>query len=554
MTIFSARFFNRFTASARLTIAVAFVLSASVSLSQAATLYWEGYTGGENTAPLNSNWDVGTTANWNLSTEAGALTTFTNGDAVIFKDDGGGLNDNASIVIDAGGVSPASVTFNRGFGKVYTFTGGDILTGSMHGIRDDTKNFNRDGSYSFGGGTFITAGGSNFNYAPASPGTYNFGTGDITLSNGSFNFNPGSAATLTNNFVLNGGSVTGNANASFTGNLTIAGNILNAPGSSTFVFPSVTLGQDTTINLDRCCSVAPAVQFNSDIDGSGIHSITLRTGNGNADWTSRVGAPAGSWDVLNITKTQRGRLQLDANDPGEFFTGLKANGGTFYHKGGMIQFRTTAQATISTFDLDFRFMFDPDPAFVGPNANQTGAGFFGVTTLNVENGGVLGGNGTVARATGIGGNNPTFNGAITLNVNNGGTVAPGLSAGILNHLGDVNFNSGSALEIELGGLTPGTEHDQFIVDGNVTLDGSLVISFINGFSPEFNDLVTILSADSITGEFTNVEVQGFNGYFDVIYTGTEVQLTGFAIPEPSTFVLLGFSMLGCQIVRRRRKS
>jgi hypothetical protein len=541
-----------------LSMIVVAVAVSSTSTAQAANVWWEG--------SVDSNWQVGGPTNWNLGGTAGALTTFNNGDVVRFEDDGDGLNDNGTVVIAAGGVAPASITFNRGFGKVYNISGGDITSGSINGTRDDTKNFTRDGSYSFGGGTFATAGGSNFTYSPSSPGTYNFGTGAITIGSGSFAFNPASPATLTNNFVLTGGgSITGNANASFSGSLTISGNSLTAPQNSTFAFSTVTLSQDTTINLNRCCSVAPAVQFNSKINGAGIHSITLLSGNGNADWTSRVGTPSGTWDVKNITKTERGRLQFDANNTNDFFSGLKANGGTFYHRGGMIEFRNAAGVTKTTFDLDFPFMFAPDPSVVGPAANQTGSGFYGITTLNVNNGGVIGGFGTVASTLNIGGNNPTFSLPISLNVNNGGKIAPGMSASILNVLGNVNFlGDTSELEIEIGGTSVGTQYDQLNVSGIASLNGILDVSFINGFNNLVlnSDSFTILNAASINGLFDNitfgrVKTSDGAGSFLASIVGNSLVLSDFQItpaPEPSTALLLGLGLVGLSARRRKVRS
>ena len=530
-------------------------------LCQAATLYWEGRSIESGGVFLDS-WDVGITANWNLGAEAGPMTTFTNGDAVIFKDDGGGNNDNGTVIIAAGGVSPASIVFNRGFGKVYTSSGGDILTGSMSGIRDDTKNFVRDGSYSFGGGLSITAGGSNFNYSPASPGTYNFGTGTISITNGSFNFNPGSPATLTNNFNLGGGTVAGNANATFTGTATVTGSSINAPASSPFVFPTISLTQDTTINMSRCCGAAPAEQFNSNINGFGVHSVTLSTGTGNADWISRVGNPTGSWDVKNITKTQRGLLQFDANNPNDFFTGVKANGGAFYHRGGTIQFRNEALVNIATLDLDFPFIFNPEAAMIGPNPNQTGAGFFGLTTLNVNNNGLLGGVGTVARARGLGGHNPTFDATVNVNVFNGGVISPGLSAGALAIHGNLNFvGDTSQFVVELGGTVAGVSYDQLNVTGSATLNGLLDVSFLGGFHETVlnSDTFTILNAASIAGMFDNLDINSRvltsdgAGSFLVSLLGNSLVLSNFLptpAPEPSSVVLLGLGMI-CLAKRRR---
>src|SRR5205814_3476781 len=53
----------------------------------------------------------------------------------------------------------------------------------------------------------------------------------------------------------------------------------------------------------------------------------------------------------------------------------------------------------------------------------------------------------------------------TVTANAGGNVAPGLSPGILT-TGSVNFTAGSNFNVELDGLTVGTQYDQLSVTLN----------------------------------------------------------------------------------------
>jgi len=91
-------------------------------------------------------------------------------------------------------------------------------------------------------------------------------------------------------------------------------------------------------------------------------------------------------------------------------------------------------------------------------------------------------------------------------VNAGGTLASGASVGSLN-TGDLALMSGSTLEMEVGGLFAGSEHDQLLADA-VTLGGDLEISLLDlgggTFVPGFSDTFTILTATSLTGDFDNV--------------------------------------------------
>ncbi len=121
--------------------------------------------------------------------------------------------------------------------------------------------------------------------------------------------------------------------------------------------------------------------------------------------------------------------------------------------------------------------------------------FTGTTTVS---GGTLGGSGTLPGA---------------VNVSSGGTVAPGNSPGILN-TGDFDLQSGSTLETELGGTTPGntaTDHDQVNVTGTVTLAGTLDVQLFGGFLPSGFDTFVIINndlADAVSGTFDGVAEGG----------------------------------------------
>src|SRR5262249_34421994 len=64
-----------------------------------------------------------------------------------------------------------------------------------------------------------------------------------------------------------------------------------------------------------------------------------------------------------------------------------------------------------------------------------------------------------------------------------GTVSPGNSPADVDFGGNVMLGGGTSLIIELGGTTPGTQFDQVRVSGNLTLGGTLQLSFVGGFTP-----------------------------------------------------------------------
>jgi hypothetical protein len=92
-------------------------------------------------------------------------------------------------------------------------------------------------------------------------------------------------------------------------------------------------------------------------------------------------------------------------------------------------------------------------------------------------------------------------GAIAGDLAVAGMLAPGDSAGTLNVSGNVTLAESSVVDIELGGLIAGSQHDLLDIDGGLALDGTLHVSLIDGFRPDSGDLFTVLTANQLVGVF-----------------------------------------------------
>lgn len=66
----------------------------------------------------------------------------------------------------------------------------------------------------------------------------------------------------------------------------------------------------------------------------------------------------------------------------------------------------------------------------------------------------------------------------------------------------------SKFKMDLAGDNNGVEHDQLAVLDSATVDGTLVLSVVDGFSVSFGDVITILTADSVSGEFSDLDLSG----------------------------------------------
>ena len=143
---------------------------------------------------------------------------------------------------------------------------------------------------------------------------------------------------------------------------------------------------------------------------------------------------------------------------------------------------------------------------------QTG----GSTTLA---NGTLAASGTVDIQSGtLGGN-----GTVSATVSNGGQVSPGSSAGTLNITGDYAQAPGGTLNIEIGGITAGTEHDVLNVTGAATIDGTLDLELIGGFTPTQPETFEILNYASHSGSFASTT--GSAQTLEVDYQGTMISLS-----------------------------
>jgi hypothetical protein len=86
-----------------------------------------------------------------------------------------------------------------------------------------------------------------------------------------------------------------------------------------------------------------------------------------------------------------------------------------------------------------------------------------------------------------------------------GDLRPGNSPAIVNFDNNIGFGPTTKLDIELGGVTPGSQFDRLQVSGAATLDGMLDVSLINGFAPALGNSFEILRAEGgIFGAFSDV--------------------------------------------------
>jgi hypothetical protein len=161
-----------------------------------------------------------------------------------------------------------------------------------------------------------------------------------------------------------------------------------------------------------------------------------------------------------------------------------------------------------------------DPGTYNENLNLTG---FSGLTIAASSGTVsLTGDVVLSGSTDIRFENFDISGTFTL--------SNASSVGFKNTtVGVLVMNSGTTLQVQIGGTTDGTDYDQVIVSGQASLNGTLAVTYINGFLPSSGDTFNIISYDSAVGSFhvgTGLYTSGATGtYLMVSQNITSLVLT-----------------------------
>jgi fibronectin-binding autotransporter adhesin len=406
----------------------------------------------------------------------------------------GGTVSNA--ISGTGAVALSAGTLTLGGSNTYTgattVTAGTLKLGAIGALGNGTNNTSGVSINATGAALDLSGFTPTANVALNLNGTGVSSAGALTNSGGAASF--GGVVTLQTNSTIGG-----------TGNVTLGNNFSGAFG--------LTYGGSGRLILSGASNGATTTTINS--------GGTLQIGNGGTTGTLGSGAV-----------TNNGALVFNRSNNFSVSTTI-AGSGTLTKEGDGIM----TLLGINNYSGD-TIINDGKLAVDGTAASSS---------FTVNNGGILGGNGST--------------GAVT--VASGGRVGPGNSAGSL-ETGNLNLQSGGFFDIELNGAAPGTGYDQINVTGSATLAGLLAVTV--DYTPEANSLFFILvndGSDAVSGTFTglannsvfNVSGQDFKiSYFanstgNTFSGGNDVAL--MAVPEPTASLLVGLG--GIALLGRRRR-
>jgi len=106
------------------------------------------------------------------------------------------------------------------------------------------------------------------------------------------------------------------------------------------------------------------------------------------------------------------------------------------------------------------------------------------------------------------------------------TVSVGQSAGQLIIDGTYFQGFSGQLQMEIGGLSPGDQHDLLQVNDFASLNGTLSVTLLDPFSPVVGDNFTLLTFGSVAGDFADVQLPTLAGQlsFEPTFTATTYEL------------------------------
>ncbi|WP_193907415.1 autotransporter-associated beta strand repeat-containing protein [Cellvibrio polysaccharolyticus] len=474
--------------------------SGAITLAAGTTLAINGATTIDNTIALTGAATISSTANatidgvisgaHNLTKTGSATLTLAasntySGNTIVSA---GGLTlTGGSSIGDGNAVSVAS-------GATLTLGGGSETIGSLLGAGNVVLGYN------------LTMGGNNASttFSGVISGT---GNGITKIGSGTF--------------TLSGSNT-------YTGSTTVsAGTLALSGGAAIDDTSAVTVSSGATLSLN-------ASETLGSLAGAGIVSLngfTLSSG-GNNSSTTFSGGLIGSG---GFAKTGSGTLTLSGSNSSTFTGDTTASGGGTLSVAsddnlgsGTLSINNSTLGITGATTIDNSIALTNGATISNTPAVTLSGAISGSGSLSKADSGVLslsgtsnyGGSTTVLAGTlsvagalngtsGVAvssGATLTGSGSVTnLVVTNGGTLSPGNSPGVFTVNGNLQMNSGSTLAVEINGVTAGTEYDQVIVNGTVSLAGNLVAS--HGYSAGQGDSYTIIAndmADAITGTFSGL--------------------------------------------------
>jgi hypothetical protein len=479
--------------------------------------------------------DGGTAVFQDLDRQGGALNFLS-----------GSLTINAGIDIGPAGhfVSSLSLGSDQTLITAGTTTIAQYRTLTLNGGTLDTGELTVNGIFQFNQGTLKLSGPTAFEVGPGGlfGSQLTLGTGQRLIASSGPNVSNGSLLTLNGGTLIAGDGLTNAGNTVVNAGSRLELSRLTNAASGVVIVGAGALAQinDSAPSLNDGEITLGGSGAKIDNQGSGalVNSGLIR---GDGTITGPVALSAGGEirvqagdqiRLTGLTSENNGRLMLQQGTLE--FDELLVNGpdgnivgrGTLITSGGLVNRGDIALSNGQTDvfgDLDNQ---DTGRVIISGNAAVT---FWG----DVAHSG--------AQFQVSAGSSATFFGTAPGSVSGGGQVnveadispSGGLGAGTFG--GDVHFGPLAVMEIEVGGLTPGSQFDVLNVIGAAFLDGEFDVQLINGFVPTIGDEFEIIAATGgVSGVFTtladDLTAPSPGLRWDILYGSYNVILKAISLP------------------------
>jgi hypothetical protein len=425
------------------------------------------------------------------------LTGFTNA----FYNSGTVLVPSGTLTLAGGGSQTG--TISNAPGTVLVFAGGTHgveagarLTGGGT-VRVDGATVTFESTNLLTGGFSVVSGTAIFADFPVLPpftlsgGAAKFGAarlGLVTFSGGSLGVAPnaGILALVVTNFTWSAGTLQAN------GAVTVpAGGFLNLGGNTAKFLRQATLNNYGAATWTGTGAVL------GDLGGALVNYGSFEAQN-NASFAPYTAA--GTFRFYNL-----GQFVKSVGTGITGFTNAFLNSGSFVVKSGTARFNSSYVQDAGSTEL------------AGGNLSTS-------TTISIEKGSLSG------------------HGTISGSVANAGDLYPGSTNGVLTITG--NYTQTGRLLTRLGGLTPGAQFNQLVVQGTSTLGGNLTVYLADGYLPAAGNVFEVVRAKTRAGTFdaTAGLVLGSELELGLSYGTTNVVLTTI---QAAAGMPLGMQMIDC---------
>jgi fibronectin-binding autotransporter adhesin len=372
-------------------------------------------------------------------------------------------------------------------------------------------------------GIFRKAQGTGFTYVQVAfinNGTVDAQTGTIRFDTQPKTFNGGCCFTGGGVSSLYSSTAVTLAGAIESENLALNGATVSGAGSvsGSFTWNSGTLTPDVSFNVTSNGLLLLASSGAKTLNGTITNAGTVRwTGAGNLIVRGAIHNLAG------------GVFDIQNNEVLDWVTGtpVVVNEGTFRKSAGastttcQIPFFNRGLVEVNTGTLSFTGTTFTDQA----GAITLGSGTFQTAQPLALSGGQLTGMGAVKPGTGL---------------TSASRVAPAGSNGVLTVQGDFTQLLPGALEFELGGTAPGTNHSRLNITGSARLSGSIGVRLAPGYLPNPGDSFQVMTFASHTGDFACFNgflLLGQNRRLQMSYGTTNLTLVTVTAPDPTNVAL-----------------